>query len=212
MVVNFLGDSITYGVGADTPENNFVSVASRATGIKANNYGLGGTRIARRQVPYKPQHDRDFLMRAPFMDKNADFVFVFGGTNDYGHGDAKIGMPDDKTPYSFFGALNLLCEMLISDYGKEKICFILPLHREDEDNVYGDCGRKPLPGGTLSEYREAMLKVICKFGIEYIDLNDKFTIDRLAELTVDGLHPNNKGHDIIGSAVADFLKKKLIFQ
>lgn len=46
--VNFLGDSITAGVGASRAENRYTDVAAREFGLKkANNYGISGTRIAR---------------------------------------------------------------------------------------------------------------------------------------------------------------------
>ena len=47
-------------------------------------------------------------------------VFVFGGTNDYGHGDAEIGTTEDNSPYTFCGGLNNLFAKLSAIYGKEK--------------------------------------------------------------------------------------------
>ena len=41
--VNFLGDSITEGVGASSIENRFTDVLAREFHLKkANNYGIGG--------------------------------------------------------------------------------------------------------------------------------------------------------------------------
>ena len=81
MVINFLGDSITEGAGAGSPENMYVNLVGQKLGAAVNNYGVGGTRIARQTTPTDPPRaDEDFLIRAAKMDKNADFVFVFGGT------------------------------------------------------------------------------------------------------------------------------------
>ena len=47
--INFLGDSITEGVGASTPEKCFVSQIAQKTKAICNNYGISGTRIAKQR-------------------------------------------------------------------------------------------------------------------------------------------------------------------
>ena len=90
--INFLGDSITQGTGSSSPENCYVSKVAEYTGALCRNYGIGGTRIARQQEPSEiAQFDLDFCQRVADMDPDADVVIVFGGTNDYDHGDAPIG-------------------------------------------------------------------------------------------------------------------------
>ncbi|MBO5480235.1 MAG: SGNH/GDSL hydrolase family protein [Clostridia bacterium] len=98
-VFNFLGDSITESVGASCYQKCFVALFANAhPDAVVNNYGLGGTRIAPQRVPSSiPQHDRDFIKRVDEMDERADLVCVFGGTNDYGHGDAPFGQFGDET-------------------------------------------------------------------------------------------------------------------
>ena len=126
MIISFLGDSITEGVGATSRENRFSSVLCRKVGAIEENYGLSGTRIARQRVHYGDVPDEDFIIRTRWMDPKADFVFVFGGTNDFGHGDAPIGQKGDDTPFTFYGAMKQLCDILLEKYGKDKVCFILP--------------------------------------------------------------------------------------
>src|SRR5574344_1642021 len=124
MIIDFLGDSITAGAGAQKVENMFSYLLCKKLGAKENNYGVGGTRIARQRVSSKdPGEDEDYQKRAPLMDKNADLVIVFGGTNDYGHGDAPLGKLGDKDPYTFYGALALLCESLLRRYRPEQLAF-----------------------------------------------------------------------------------------
>ena len=45
--IAFLGDSITEGVGASSPETNYVSLVGKKTGHEVINYGVSGTRIAK---------------------------------------------------------------------------------------------------------------------------------------------------------------------
>ena len=107
--VNFIGDSITEGVGASSYETCYVSRFAAMTGAICRNYGISGTRIARRKVPYEiPEFDRDFNSRYHLMEEDADVIVVFGGTNDYGHGDAPIGEMSDRTVWTFYGALHCL--------------------------------------------------------------------------------------------------------
>ena len=47
------------------------------------------------------------------MPKDADLVFCFGGTNDFGHGSAPLGKDGSKDVYTFKGAVNVLFKNLI---------------------------------------------------------------------------------------------------
>ena len=49
MKLAFLGDSITEGVGASSLETNYVSQVGKMLGCEVLNYGIGGTRIARKK-------------------------------------------------------------------------------------------------------------------------------------------------------------------
>ena len=105
----FLGDSITEGIGVADP-NNIYWKRLEQDGCKVYSYGVSGTRIARqvslRIYPYVD--DNYFVTRLPQMEKNADVVVVFGGTNDFGHGDAALGKMDDRTDDTFYGATHNL--------------------------------------------------------------------------------------------------------
>jgi lysophospholipase L1-like esterase len=212
MIINFLGDSITEGVGASDSSKNYVSLFASLTGYKVQNYGLSGTRFARQKRPSIPtSFDYDFLLRAPVMDPKADFVFVFGGTNDFGHGDAALGKMGDKDPYTFYGALSSLCELLLKMYGAQKLCFILPLPTYGENGTRGN-GSKPEGSLPLKTYVDAEKKVLAFYGIAFLDLRPFFPVPEVAgptELTVDGLHPNDKGHALLAHKIKEYLEKVL---
>lgn len=142
-VVNFLGDSITQGVGASCTANRYTDVLAREFGLKqVNNYGVSGSRIARQQILTDEPHDRDFCMRMTEMDPQADAVVVFGGTNDYGHGEAPLGVPGDRQPDTFWGACHYLMDGLLTRYAGKPVVILTPLHRLDEQNPRGS-GSKP---------------------------------------------------------------------
>ncbi len=117
--VAFLGDSITEGLGASGADARYDSLLARQMSFTARNYGIGGTRIAyQHRVSEKPKWDLYFCGRAYCLDPKADLILVFGGTNDYGHGDAPFGTLDDRTPDTFCGGVDFLMQLLKSKYPK----------------------------------------------------------------------------------------------
>lgn len=214
MKINVLGDSITSGGGAGGIEKGFIGVLRNITTHEIRAYGLGGTRIARQTIPSAiPTRDNDFQMRALEMEKDADYVLVFGGTNDYGHGDAKLGSFNDCSPYTFYGALHCLAKYLVETYGKEKVCFLTPLHRFNEDDPWGDVGVKKEAVAPLSKYVDAIKEIVEAYGFDLLDLYGENFIpipstDLGDEYTIDGLHPNVKWHAKLAERIAVYLTEK----
>ena len=129
-VINFLGDSITQGIGTSGTEARFSSLIEKECGLKrANNYGIGGTRIANQKAKvYELTDELNFCVRCTEMDKEADIIVVMGGTNDHGHGDAPIGTFEDRTPDTFYGACHTMMRSLLETYPEAVIVICTPLH------------------------------------------------------------------------------------
>ena len=200
--VNFLGDSITEGVGASDPSKCYVSLIAEQTGAVCRNYGISGTRIAKRRVPYDiPEFDRYYASRVPEMDPDADIVVVFGGTNDYGHGDAPLGEMNDRTIWTYYGALHVLFTALLEKYPAAQIVVLTPLHRDDEEK------RTP----TLKPFVDATRQVAEFYSLPVLDLWANYGIQPripvMKEMYVpDGLHPNDAGHAILANKLRAFLE------
>ena len=205
-----LGDSITEGVGVSNIQNMYYYRIQRECGIRELYIdGIGGTRIARQQNPGEdPRKDLHFIPRVDNIDEDCDLILVFGGTNDFGHGDAPIGKETDRTEDTFWGACHVLCEKLICRFPKSQIVFISPLHRENEDCVYGSEKKEPV--GTLYDYVEIIKTVTRKYAIPFIDMLQISgmtpRVPIYKELYMpDGLHPNDDGHAKIAERVKGFL-------
>ena len=114
--IAFLGDSITEGVGvADIPHNRYDNVLKSLLELdRTFNYGISGSRIAHQHKATAdcPRFDLCFCGRAYNIDRSADVIVVFGGTNDYGHGDAAFGNYGDATPDTFCGGVRFLLTLL----------------------------------------------------------------------------------------------------
>ena len=207
--INFLGDSITEGAGTSSPDRMFKMLIEREYGAICQNYGIGGTRIARQKTPTEEKWDRDFISRVPEMDNDADIVVVFGGTNDFGHGDAPLGTMSDRTPYTFYGALHCLYTALTEKYPDVPVVILTPLHRWNEDCPKGD--NKPEPVGTLKEYVNIIREVAEYYSLPVLDLFKESGLQPKIPViqqkyVPDGLHPNDDGNAILAHKIARFLE------
>ena len=201
--IAFLGDSITEGVGVTDLSNMYYNRIQRECGIRELYIdGIGGTRIARQKNPSeKPRHDLYFIPRVDDIDEDCDLIVVFGGTNDFGHGDAPIGRPIDRTPYTFYGALHTLFTGLINKYPTSKICVITPLHRLVEENG----------NGKLIDFVKVVREVAEFYSLPVLDLYANLGINPQVPVMKetfmpDGLHPNAEGYKVIAEKVAAFIR------
>lgn len=206
-----LGDSITEGVGVTNLNNMYFNRLKRECGIREIYVdGIGGTRIARQQIPSAdPIKDLYFISRVDKIDEDCDLVLVFGGTNDFGHGDAPLGTPNDRTEDTFWGACHVLCEKLMNRFPKSQIVFMGPLHRLGEDNDCKDYQKKHQ--GTLYDYVDILQTVTRKYSIPFLDMlqvsgmTPSIPIQQKLYMP-DGLHPNDAGHEKIAARLKGFLE------
>ena len=203
--INFLGDSITEGAGTSSPDHIYFNVMKNIYHLaEARCYGISGTRLARQKKPSENErYDLDFCQRAPQMDDDADIIVVLGGTNDYGHGDAPFGTPEDRTPETFIGACHFLMRELIEKYCGKQIVFMTPLHRAGDTQPRFD-------GHVLSDFVDAIKEIARQYSIPVLDLfaisGIQPNIEVLREkYAPDGLHPNDAGNALIAQRLAHFL-------
>ena len=211
--INFLGDSITEGVGASTIENDYVNVFARISGAEVRNYGISGTRIARQigipEEEWERVNRNFFTNRVDEMDADADIVVVFGGTNDFGHGDAPLGSMTDRTDCTFYGALHVLCNQLLNRYPNALIVFMTPLHRLGENDALNNAAVRAV--APLSRYVEIIKEVAQYYSLPVLDLYSMSGIQPNVEIIrqkymPDGLHPCDEGMEKIAKLLYAFLK------
>jgi len=103
--INILGDSITEGVGVSSQDHCYINLIADRCGATCRNYGISGSRIAIQHTPSaNPRFDLYFASRVDEMAEDADIIIVFGGTNDFGHGDAPWALPK-TAPLKHSGAV-----------------------------------------------------------------------------------------------------------
>ena len=203
--INFLGDSITEGHGCSSVEKQFTSLVAAQTGAVTRCYGIGGTRIARQSKPSDwPRHDLDFPSRVAEMDPDADLIVVFGGTNDFGHGDAPFGDFADRTVDTFCGALHVLYTALLEKYPEATIMVMTPLHRATEaiPNMHGK---------VLKDYVDMIRRTAEHYSLPVLDLyavsGMQPAVPVMKEKYMpDGLHPNDAGHVLLTNRIVRFIE------
>lgn len=212
--INFLGDSITWGVGPSCPENIYHAILAQETGAIVKNYGISGTRYALQTGTHKRpktgyEDFNSFNERFDVMDDDADMVVVFGGVNDYAHGDAPIGKFGDTTPDTFYGACYRLYTELIKKYLGKTIVIMTPLHMVGETSI----PEIKVEGeyGLLVDYVNAIREVAQYFSLPVLDLYAvsaiQPAIDEVREKYMpDGIHPNDEGNRVIARKLKTFLE------
>lgn len=214
--INILGDSITEGHGTSGVGFRYTDVFEKKSGAIVRNYGVGGSRIARQHVPSaNPRHDLNYLDRAMEMDDDADVVVVFGGTNDFGHGDAAFGdfadafhTPGGPDEYTFCGAMHSLIRRLMEKYPDAQLVFMTPIHRCSEDVVINERG---IPCHQLIDYVEMEKKICAFYAVPVLDLWSVSGIQprvpgNRTRFCPDGLHPNDAGAVKLADKLLGFLK------
>ncbi len=201
--INVLGDSITEGVGVSAPMYAYEYVLGRMVGAEVvRNYGVSGTRIAKQNGD--DLYGDPFCIRYANMDDDADLVLVFGGTNDYGHGNVPFGGDGDFDIHTFCGACHVLFRGLVEKYPTARIVILTPLQR------WG--GQEPCPntGKPLLAYVDAIIRIAATYSLPVIDLYRTAGIcpDMPVQRQLyapDGLHPNDAGAARMAEIIAGFL-------
>ena len=214
-IIDFLGDSLTEGRGLNDDGNRYDRYIAKTCGLKkANNYGVSGTRISHQSRPSdKARHDLNFCGRCWDMDPSADIIMVFGGTNDYGHGDAPFGKIGDTERTTFCGSVDHLIRTIRELYPSPKLVMVTPGHRFDDatnppEEKFTKLG---IVGRPLEDYCAAVEKIASSYGVPVLNLMKKLGIDPKKpedreKFTLDGLHYNDAGHVAVAKCMMEFLK------
>lgn len=128
------GDSMAYG--HTIQENVWTKLLAEKHGMILTNFAQNGTTITRKTTTMSGATflDTDSVHAKVMNNLNnpveADYIIVFGGTNDIARNDqCPLGTIDDATSQTFYGALNAICQCLIQTYPSGNICFITPYIR-----------------------------------------------------------------------------------
>ncbi len=138
-----------------------------------------------------------------------EMLIIEHGTNDYNNG-IKVDNPQDLFDETTFGgALRKSLRLLQQTYPNLRIVLVSPLYCSLEEDLkcfetsYGE-------GTTLDEYVRLEKEIAEEFGVEWVNAYEEsgIWIENVEEYLGDGLHPNAKGHELLGDFLADNLEVK----
>lgn len=172
-----VGDSLTapyYDV--------YVSYVADATGLVATNYGIGGTTVAHVDGVNTSMVDRVCGLNGNTgYNDSVDLWTLFGGIND-AYGSVPVGTISDTSETTFYGALNLICEHLLSLENHPTIALIAPY---DAKSV------------IEQPYVDAIVAIGFKYSLPVLNLKAISGINgyNWAYYLRDAVHPNQYGAD-----------------
>ena len=211
--IYFIGDSITEGAGTGGEGHRYWELVAARTGAICQADGRGGSCIARQQHPeyleWNGNIRHHFCSRLDDVDPQADVVVVFGGVNDFGHGDVPFGTMADRTEDTFYGALHVLYGGLIACCPQARVVVMTPLHFTEEDSLTrGDGSAR---AGRLIDYVNTIREVAEYYALPMLDLYATSglqpRVDAIRERYMpDGLHPNDEGQRRLADCVEAFLR------
>lgn len=192
-IFNALGDSITNGYLLANPATEaWRNIIGSRNSMVVRNHGSNGSTLS--------GTTGSMVERALTMSTNADYITVWGGTNDYS-ANVPLGLVTDVVATTFYGALNILCKYIKETYPKGKVGFITPLNHKTIANGIGL---------FVQDYVNA-IKTICNlWGIKVLDLYHEGQVlpinaVHLATLMADYQHPNATGNVLIADTVESFM-------
>jgi len=208
------GDSIC----ADSNEHKaFGYLIAQEYNMNLNNIAVGGGTIASGTVN-KDGTNRHWICESiKNLNSNNNIVIVGGGVNDYWnnvplgeYNSIPVKNPDKTT---FYGALESIAQTLLNKFTTSKLFFIVYHNIND---IFWTNNSLNL---TYTDYYNAIIKVMNKYGIPVIDIHKEGRFNTYIELykntytkNQDGVHPNELGYqtfynDIIVQSITSNLQK-----
>lgn len=195
----FLGDSITVGQAASVYEKRWSSLISLSAGNDFNeiNVGISGT-VLQNTTPVLASNGRDRYV-ADVLNKNPEWVYILYGVNDLRYNGASFS---DANYQNDLG--EIVSGLIAGGINASKIVIGSPSYVDP--TKYATFASPYNAGSTPKHqaYRNAALAVAQLHHTRYADVYQAMVdyATPLSLLSVDGLHPNDTGHQLIADTLS----------
>lgn len=202
--ISCLGDSITSG--GNSGINNkiigkYTDYLSKLTGAEITNVGYSGSHVAKQTGSTDSFVDRASAVR------DQDVVLIFGGINDFCF-NSPLGDASSTDVTTFYGALKSVIDTVLSNNAEAQLLLVTPYKTKQYGGTYSQDGslRRNDAGATEEQYVNAIKEVGSYYSIPVLDLYNSGNFNASGKqsdlLTVDGLHPNDKGAQRLAKTIA----------
>lgn len=195
-----LGDSIVMNSGTKA---NPVTVSGQVIygytqaiedryGVVCTNKGQSGHTIV-----------QDYSMLYGLDYTNVSLVTIGYGVND-GRLNVPLGTRDSADTTTFAGALGSIIQKIYTNNKDCRVLILTPIQRLVVNN-WGSYTQNT-NGNTLEDFANMCKSVANYYGTQCIDLfhNSGLNATNLSSLTVEGVHPLNKGYNRMSNAIIEY--------
>lgn len=196
--ITFLGDSITYGVGASETYNDkpksYVYYVAEQLGCETENLSVAGCSLG------AYGGDSSIANYVQFIPDDTDMIVVMGGINDF-LGYNSYYIDDSAEDGTYKGEVMNVMEAIRERFPDKPIYFITLYQNRAEDiaTVTGKGLFSSYMGYQVTMAERYDIRVIDMYGTGYLDNADDKSY---GEFFFDLIHPNDNGYRLIGKHVA----------
>lgn len=185
-----------------------LSVVGLSKAVLADDYGVQQSLRVRESNTEYFEEVIDGLERVDFSRVRT--IVIQGGINDY-HAGTLIEDPEDPyNEYTFLGAIRIAVNHFRKANPGVRILLVTPTYTW---YIFTNltCEESDQGGGLLEDYVNAEIRVAEELGIEVVDVyHDFFPHEKWEDkdlYTRDGLHPNEKGREMLAQRIAEVLRE-----
>ena len=218
-----VGDSITFGVGASETSKRWADLLVTKLNLDVDSYqnlGVSNTTIT-------ALNDTDNSICNRILNSNiasdCELITLMGGVNDFNQSKT-LGTFEEALNYyttngkwnttNFYGAFCAIIEYVHTRRENAQLIVLTPMHYMSEYT-------KNANDNTLVDFVQAIREICEYFAVYVIDCYRDLPIDAKNAnqkalytsngVVADGIHPSDKGHEMIANLVANRLRFNYIF-
>lgn len=187
---------VIYGDSFSDEPNDYASLVASKLGLTATNYAVSGYRYSQALTLIQGQ----IAGNANFFD-TFDYCSIHLGVNDFA-GNHPLGTVESlSTDANVAGYLKKCIELVLTSNPLITLFIITPPEANGLGVNYKGTNTQ---GYTLAQLNNVISNICMYYGVQCIDLYNtaNFNLFTIPTLTVDGLHPNTDGRELISNIVA----------
>ncbi len=219
MTIACVGDSITAAYGVTKDETDYVTLLAEQLGMDYIRLGVSGTTLCT-----DGSRSCNIGKLTEVNLNGSDIVTIAMGVNDFcaaGEGYYELGDINSTDSSTIYGAMRMWCERIAElrktdSLSDTQFYFLTPLICSWNNSVTTsrdwDQSKTNIHGYTLRDLCNAIIEVAALYDVAVIDLNllsGMYYVDATNNNTSvfggDGVHPAEKGHEMMADALADAL-------